>query len=103
MTDKAKSKTELLGAVADQAGLTRKEVAAVLDALADVVRSELSASGPGSVSLAGLVKITVVEKPAKPEATKPNPFKPGEMMTVKAKPASRVIKVRPLKTLKDMV
>ena len=34
---------------------------------------------------------------------KPNPFKPGEMMEVKAKPARNVVKVRALKPLKEMV
>jgi hypothetical protein len=32
-----------------------------------------------------------------------NPFKPGEKMEVKAKPARNIIRVRPLKLLKDMV
>jgi hypothetical protein len=45
----------------------------------------------------------VQDKPATEAATRPNPFKPGEMMDVKAKPARRVVKVRPLKNLKDMV
>ena len=35
--------------------------------------------------------------------TKANPFKPGEMMEVKAKPAKTVLKIRPLKALKAMV
>lgn len=104
MDDKTKpmNKTELLGAVADKSGLSKKEVTAVFDALTDVIREQLS-SGPGSVALPGLAKISVIDKPAKPATTKANPFKPGEMMEVKAKPASRVVKVRPLKALKDMV
>ncbi|MTI12200.1 DNA-binding protein, partial [Sansalvadorimonas verongulae] len=31
----------------------------------------------------------------------PNPFRPGELMDVAAKPASIQVKVRPLKKLKD--
>jgi len=34
---------------------------------------------------------------------RPNPFKPGEMMEVKAKPARNVVKAQPLKGLKDLV
>jgi hypothetical protein len=34
---------------------------------------------------------------------RPNPFKPGEMMEVKPKPARKVVKVRPLRALKAMV
>ena len=42
--------------------------------------------------------------PAKPARKGvPNPFKPGELMDVAAKPASTKIKVRPLKNLKEMV
>ena len=34
------------------------------------------------------------------KTTKANPFKPGEMMTVKAKPARSVVKVKALKDAK---
>jgi len=100
---KPMNKTELLSAVADKSGLSKKEVTSVMDALTDVIREQLSKKGPGSVALPGLAKISVLDKPAKAASTKANPFKPGEMMEVKAKPASRVVKVRPLKALKDMV
>ena len=54
------------------------------------------------VILPGLMKITVVRKPA-PKARKGiNPFTKEETM-FKAKPARNVVKVRPLKALKDMV
>jgi hypothetical protein len=45
----------------------------------------------------------VVDKPAT-EARwgVPNPFRPGELMNVAAKPASRRVKVLALKNLKDM-
>ena len=55
-------------------------------------------------TLPGLCKIVVQHKPA--QAAKkgvPNPFKPGELMDVAAKPAKNVVKVRALKKLKDMV
>ena len=41
-------------------------------------------------------------KPATKGGMRPNPFKPGEMMEVKPKPARRVVKALPLKSLKDM-
>ena len=44
------------------------------------------------------------QKPAQPaKKGVPNPFKPGELMDVAAKPAKNVVKVRALKNLKDMV
>jgi hypothetical protein len=50
-----------------------------------------------------MMKIMVINKPATKSYEKDNPFKPGERMLVKAKPASRKIKVRPMKALKSMV
>lgn len=104
MSEKPKSisKTDLMTTLAEKAGLTKQQVSAVFDELSNVVRDQIGPSGPGVFVLPNLVKITVAEKPAKPETTKPNPFKPGEMMTVKAKPASRKIKVAPVKALKDL-
>ena len=99
---KVASKTEVLNALAEKSDLSRKEVGSVLDALGEMIGKELGKRGPGVFSLPGLVKIKVVRKPATPERTMPNPFKPGEMMTVKAKAARNVVKAIPLKKLKDM-
>jgi len=51
----------------------------------------------------GMMKITVRRKPATKATVKDNPFKPGEKMTVKAKPARNIVRIRPLKGLKSMV
>jgi hypothetical protein len=58
--------------------------------------------GVGEFTIPGLLKITTVKKPAK-KARKnvPNPFKPGELMDVAAKPASIQVKIRALKKLKE--
>ncbi len=60
--------------------------------------------GPGTFAIPGLVKIEKKKVPARPAPHKgvPNPFKPGELMDVAAKPASTKIKVRALKQLKAM-
>ena len=48
-------------------------------------------------------EIKVVKKPAQgARKNVPNPFRPGETMDVKAKPASTSVKVLPLKKLKEM-
>ena len=50
------------------------------------------------------MKIERKQIPARPAKTGvPNPFKPGELMDVAARPATNKVKVRPLKALKDMV
>ena len=102
--DKPMSKTEILNALAEKSGLTRKEVTAVLEGLEELVGSSISKKGPGVFNLPGLLKIARVDKPArKAKKGVPNPFRPGELMDVAAKPAFSVVKIRPLKKLKDMV
>ena len=100
---KPATKTEILNNIAEETGLARKDVASVLEALSGEIRKGVSKRGPGQFTIPGLCKIVVQRKPANKATTRPNPFKPGEMMEVSAKPARNVVKVRPLKNLKDMV
>lgn len=103
-SNKPITKTELLNNIADDAGLSKKEVAAVLDSLNAQIKKSLGRRGPGAFTIPGLVKIEKKDVPArKARRGVPNPFKPGELMDVSARPASKKIKVRPLKNLKDMV
>jgi nucleoid DNA-binding protein len=104
-TTKTKSitKSQLFQELADASGLKRQDVSKVFEQLSALIKKELGKKGPGVLSLPGLVKITRVVKPATKATTKPNPFKPGEMMTVKAKKASTTVKVRPLKDLREII
>lgn len=97
------TKTELLEALSTGSELTKKQVAQVIDVLGEVIATQLGKKGSGTFILPGLLKITRVSKPARKAGKKPNPFKPGEMMEVKARAAHNVVKVRPLKKLKEMV
>ena len=101
---KAPSKSEILNNIAESTGLARKDVAAVFDALTEEIsRNIAKRTGVGQFTIPGLCKIEVKDKPAQPaKKGVPNPFKPGELMDVAAKPASRQVKVRALKALKDM-
>jgi nucleoid DNA-binding protein len=101
---KAPSKTEVLNSIAEASGLNKKDVAKVMDALSDEIKKTLSAQGPGVFAIPGLVKIERKVVPAKSEQKGvPNPFKPGTLRDIAAKPESVKIKVRALKNLKDMV
>ena len=102
-TAKPATKTEVLSNIADATELSKKDVAAVLDALGAEIKKGIGKRGPGAFTIPGLCKIVVQRKPATKATTRPNPFKPGEMMEVSAKPARNVVKIRPLKNLKDMV
>ncbi len=98
---KPRSKSEIFSTLAEENGLTRKQVSQVFDGLTNLIKKDLR--GPGMFNMPGLMKITVLKKPATKARMAPNPFKPGEMMQIKAKPARKVVKVRPLKALKAMV
>ena len=103
-TAKAKpmTKTEVLNALADGSGLTKKEVGNVLDELSTLISQNIGKRGPGVFNMPGLMKILVQRKPATKERKGINPFT-GEETTFKAKPARNVVKIRPLKGLKEMV
>ena len=103
MSDKKPmSKTEILSAMASRTGLTKQQVDGFFEELLGLTSENLSDSGPGVVNLPGLLKITVQRKPATPERKGINPFTKEETI-FKAKPASNVVKIRPLKRLKDAV
>jgi nucleoid DNA-binding protein len=98
---KAPSKGEILGTTAEQTGLSRKQVAAVLESLTGQIGTALGKKGPGTFIVPGLMKINVIHKPATKARKGINPFTKEEQM-FKAKPARKVVKVRPLKNLKEM-
>lgn len=96
------SKTQMLAEIAENTGLSRKQVGAVMDELGSLIERHVKKRGCGEFTLPGLLKIVTKKKPAqKAKKGVPNPFKPGELMDVPAKPASVQVKVRPLKKLKE--
>lgn len=98
---KVRSKTEVFGELAMASELSKRQVAAVFDGLADLIRTDLK-KGPGIFTVPGLMKIKVIRKPATKAREGVNPFT-GEKMMFKAKPARNVVKVLALKGLKSMV
>lgn len=101
---KAPGKSEVFANIATTTGLSKKDVGAVFDAMVVEIGKALSKKGPGAFQIPGLCKIIRVHKPAQPaKKGVPNPFKPGELMDVPAKPARRQVKAYPLKALKDAV
>jgi nucleoid DNA-binding protein len=99
---KPPTKSEIYSTIANDTGLTKKDVAAVFDSLNKVIKKNLGSRGaPGVFTLPGLVKMRVAKKPATKARKGINPFT-GEEMMFKAKPASKTVKVTALKSLKDM-
>ncbi len=102
-TKKAPTKTEVLQNIANATDLTKKQVAAVLDALTNEIKKGLSSKGAGVFTLPGLLKIEKKKVPARPaQKGVRNPFT-GELQDRPAKPAYNKVKVRALRSLKEMV
>ncbi|MFK8075037.1 MAG: HU family DNA-binding protein [Granulosicoccus sp.] len=99
---KPPTKSEIMTSIAETTQLSRKEVASVFEALNGLIQDNLKPRGPGTFSVPGLMKIRVNKKPATKARKGINPFT-GEETMFKAKPARKVVKVLPLKNLKDMV
>ena len=101
---KSMTKSELLAGISAETELSRRQVSDVLESLSTHIAKSIGRRGAGSFTLPGLVKIERKKVPArKARRGVPNPFKPGELMDIAAKPASTKIKVRALKNLKEMV
>ena len=98
--DKPRSKSEIYAMISDHVGISRKEVAGVFDVMGEMIAADLKKNAIGSFNVPGMMKVLVQRKPAT-KATKKVMF--GEERLVPAKPARTVVKVRPLKGLKDKV
>lgn len=94
------TKSQMVSALAEKSDLTRAQVVLLLEELTKLVCVELRGSRP--VTIPGLVKVSVKHKPATPARQGRNPFT-GAAMTIKAKPAHKAVKVRPIKALKDAI
>ena len=95
-------KTAILNEITTSTGLTKKQVSSVLDELESLIERHIKKRATGQFILPGLMKIEVKRKPATKARKGINPFT-GEEAMFKAKPARNVVKIRPLKKLKDMV
>ena len=96
------SKSALFGSIAETTGMKRKDVVNVFDTLTSQINGHVKKGAAGIFTLPGLLKIKVINKPATKARKGINPFT-GEPAVFKAKPARRVVKVLPLKALKEMV
>jgi nucleoid DNA-binding protein len=96
------TKTAMLEQIAGNTGLTKKQASSVIDELTILIESHIKKGAVGQFTFPGLMKIEVRRRPATKARRGINPFT-GEETTFKAKPARNVVKIRPLKKLKEMV
>ena len=90
------TKSAIIAEISANADLSKKQVTAVFQELNDLIARHVKKGAVGEFTLPGLLKIKTVKKPAsKARKGVPNPFRPGEVMNVAAKPASTNVKVLP--------
>ena len=94
------TKTQIVGTIAENTGLTKKQVSDVMQQMDALVEGSIKKRGAGEFTIPGMMKITTVRKPAVKARKGINPFT-GEETMFKAKPASTAVKIRPLKKMKE--
>ncbi len=97
----ALSKSALVNAVVEASGdVSRKQVKAIMEAIVSIGHRELKKNGIFTVP--GFAKFRVVKKPATKAREGTNPFTKAPM-TFAAKPASKSVRARPIKQIKDAI
>jgi len=100
--ERSMNKTEVIAALCEATDLSKQQVSGLLDSLATLIGKNLGEGGRGVFDIPDLLQIKAVRKPATAERKGINPFTKEEMV-IKAKPATNVVKLLPLKKLKAMV
>jgi hypothetical protein len=94
------NKSGLIAHLVEASAVDVKAVKAVIASLEAAMLASVSKKGLGSFTLPGLLKVNVVNVPAKKKRTGIDPFTKVERVFA-AKPATVKIKTRALKKLKD--
>lgn len=97
------TKTQVIAAIAEQTGLSKKNVGDVFSALGQMLEGHMKKRGSGEFTIPETgVKVRRIKKPARKARMGRNPAT-GEPMKIAAKPAQTVVKVTALKALKDTI
>merc|ERR1719321_1364066 len=86
--------------ISEKTGVAGKDVKAVVESIVELAAKELKSTG--NFKLGGALNMKLKKKKATPKKKGVNPFT-GEPCIFKAKPASKTVKVLPMKKLKEMV
>lgn len=93
--------TELFEHIAEATGLEKKQVKTVIEELSSVIKGCMVKKGCGEFTFPKLFKMRIKDVPAKKARKGISPFT-GEETVFKAKPASRKVKILPVKALKEV-
>lgn len=97
------TKIQILRSIADETGLTLNQVRSVFEMTSHLTKCHLTRKGSGEFAIPEMaIKVVRKTKPATKEREGRNP-KTGETITIAARPKRDVIKIRPLKSLKEVL
>lgn len=96
------TKNGTIRTITDTTAVNKRDVVAVLECLHQLIEKHVKPGGPGTFVMGGLMKISVIKKPARAARKGVNPFT-GEEIMIKARPAYKAVKIKALKKLKEMV
>jgi len=100
---KGLTKSAIFQELSEKSGASRKQVASLFDSLGALIKRSLKKDGD-VVTIPGLLRLKLRRtKAVKGGKQVPNPFRPGEMMITKDKPAKNVVKAYAVKALKESV
>lgn len=99
---KRRSRGDVVKQIAAGTDLKAGKVREVFDALQTIIAADLGKKGCGEFNLNGLIKLKTVNKPATKARKGRNPFT-GEEITIKAKPASKKVRARALRSLNALI
>lgn len=97
------TKAQILSEIAEATGISKKQVAAVLDSMADLAARHLQKGGSGEFVVPSLgLKLRRVTKPARAARTGINPAT-QQPIQIPARDAMDAVRATPLKALKDVI
>jgi len=97
------TQTQVITTIAEETGLAKKEVKAVLESLGELTFRHIMKRGSGEFKIPYVgVKVNRKTKPATKKRMGRNPAT-GEEITIAAKPKREVVKAMPLKAIKDLL
>lgn len=102
---KALTKSQVINKLAEDNEVSKKTVSNILEEISELIVQETNSKSrvaPGVFTLPGIARFKTRKKPARKARKGVNPFT-GEEMMFKAKPASVVVKIFPVKALKDQI
>jgi nucleoid DNA-binding protein len=100
---KAMTKSQVYAHLAEATDMKKSDIARVMDAFSDLLKSQLGPKGPGVFTLPGVARFKLRKVAAvKGGVEKINPMT-GQKYITKDRPAHNKLSIRPVKALSDEV